>query len=1261
MSDPMSPRQRESLSGVEEMSSIEVDVHSDGDEGSFYVIARLIETNRSSKIAYHFLVFVLRMLLAVMCGVLAYAQFVLPSSPSERELFHTNKDVLNVSYHITISVTAWAVCRASIFVIVGVISIVDACVTIVKISRGTFEFAQLRGTIPKLPKNGNGNLHSGFRLGTVLHNPEKTRDSIPDENLRDVIAEPSVERREGATCCSRIVAEVRKRTCELVALYNRTKIIGDKFWYYYFLMQLVELVLQLIRLAEYGGHSFIRPVQPIQTREVIEAQAIIMAFDLLLSPFVAYIANRAMAMILQLFLQFSYVMGYMLITEDLSTPRSWHTIRFETVFAFAATALPCILAIRHLVWIERYLILAASSPKDPSLCHKRRLPHVVLSSIALLSGASALTVVIYTFYRQHAFECSRQIPHFDRECLSPRFSLFGDPACDCAVLRIRLHDECYQSDLERLKQYERVEHLRVVRYNVGSAQCSSDESIELQSIVTKLVLLRHLFLDGVALTNWSIGKLEKLEVLSLFANPLTTAAAHLENYDRLTSINLVATEATIFPSVESMKSELETVTLAGTPACVAENASLSSASLTLDCEFPNAEVETCDPMSRRWAIMGMACHRWLWERSSKCTNRCLEAATNITNLDDAFRVIGETNSFINALEESCIEGACTALQGDSRAVMGMLKESIRKSNVKIGGNEEPTYVTVAAESYIPHEIHPADFSVHKQNAAVLRRSNIHMAQNPKFDPYLRDRQTSTSKASYTMGAITIPRPGDVNFGKGPSGRNADEQKKDLESTHFAFGYHPPTPRMYQSVTKGDQEATSKALLGDKTSVGGGTKEGRENLAKQLRAQSICFGSDAPTYKSTSAAALVDHTAGGAKTGSDPRAARQCAAKLRVSNFRIGGYSNRAPEYITTTGTAHNAEIHRINAMQRSKGLSSDEADVKRRNYKASFHLGSDRPMYTSETVDRYSANYEAFLEACKHPQGVSQAEKDDLRRQHFVFGMSTCDDDARKDRMESISASAYKDHSNAMVADNTREEMLKLKADLRKPHFSFASLSQSSAGVGIPVSVAKATYTLPPVSAYLEGADSNIRQERKIDLESAHFVFGVGKEEELRDLRSTSVAKNSYKSIPAQAYRDRGLDPRLKADLRSHHFELGVAGGGLASRGLPVTTSQDAYKSHPEGKPASMPEEVRKDLRQSHFNIGRGASNPDQWITTQARAMVAHPTQSSELDKSLKADLRAAHFTIGAPGKFDQARTISQTDYIWPDLALGTASAVKGI
>ncbi|KAF4701456.1 hypothetical protein FOZ62_020245, partial [Perkinsus olseni] len=134
------------------------------------------------------------------------------------------------------------------------------------------------------------------------------------------------------------------------------------------------------------------------------------------------------------------------------------------------------------------------------------------------------------------------------------------------------------------------------------------------------------------------------------------------------------------------------------------------------------------------------------------------------------------------------------------------------------------------------------------------------------------------------------------------------------------------------------------------------------------------------------------------------------------------------------------------------------------------------------------------------------------------------------------------------------------KADLRKPHFSLASQSQSSAGVGVPSSVSKATYTLPPVSAYLEGADSNVRQERKNDLESAHFVFGIGKEEELCNLRSSSVSKNSYAAIPAKAYEERGLDPRLKADLRTHHFELGVPGGGFGSKGLPSTTSRDAYR-----------------------------------------------------------------------------------------------------
>ncbi|KAF4679177.1 hypothetical protein FOZ62_002098, partial [Perkinsus olseni] len=61
-----------------------------------------------------------------------------------------------------------------------------------------------------------------------------------------------------------------------------------------------------------------------------------------------------------------------------------------------------------------------------------------------------------------------------------------------------------------------------------------------------------------------------------------------------------------------------------------------------------------------------------------------------------------------------------------------------------------------------------------------------------------------------------------------------------------------------------------------------------------------------------------------------------------------------------------------------------------------------------------------------------------------------------------------------------------------------------------------------------------------------------------------------------------------------------------------------------------------------------------------AMAMVAHPIQSNELDKALKADLRASHFSIGAPEKTAEARTITQTAYVWPDLNLAPA-AVKGV
>ncbi|KAF4751959.1 hypothetical protein FOZ63_020351, partial [Perkinsus olseni] len=51
---------------------------------------------------------------------------------------------------------------------------------------------------------------------------------------------------------------------------------------------------------------------------------------------------------------------------------------------------------------------------------------------------------------------------------------------------------------------------------------------------------------------------------------------------------------------------------------------------------------------------------------------------------------------------------------------------------------------------------------------------------------------------------------------------------------------------------------------------------------------------------------------------------------------------------------------------------------------------------------------------------------------------------------------------------------------------------------------------------------------------------------------------------------------------------------------------------------------------------------------------------SNELDKALKADLRASHFSIGAPEKTAEARTITQTAYVWPDLNLAPA-AVKGV
>lgn len=51
--------------------------------------------------------------------------------------------------------------------------------------------------------------------------------------------------------------------------------------------------------------------------------------------------------------------------------------------------------------------------------------------------------------------------------------------------------------------------------------------------------------------------------------------------------------------------------------------------------------------------------------------------------------------------------------------------------------------------------------------------------------------------------------------------------------------------------------------------------------------------------------------------------RECAARLRMSNFSLAGYSKRPPEYDTTTATAHNWKVSTpFLRLRRGSGLGS---------------------------------------------------------------------------------------------------------------------------------------------------------------------------------------------------------------------------------------------------------------------------------------------------------------------------------------------------
>ncbi|KAF4684291.1 hypothetical protein FOZ60_007993 [Perkinsus olseni] len=538
--------------------------------------------------AYRIALLLLLILLAFICGIQCYAQFIIAVPPSPDELDTLTPETLTNPKNTRYEIKVVAVIEAIILGSIGLMSLVRAAMVVKTL---------LMSDKDKLN-------FSKYRAKTVQESGERS-DRTLKERMVNIF----------------------------MALRGKFEMSGEWFWHGYFTLQILDILLQIIRLVELGGRSVTGEKILVADRTAIMTQATLIMLVLIVGPTTLILNNRVWACLFDVMAAFSFTAAYLIVSGHIAEPDTWPALYFTTFVSFLSSLVPAVLSLDNIVGIDRYLLEIA---KNPALTRAPRRSSPGYYLIALTLWAVGIGGFVYVTITQLTADCEQYIPRFDDECLLPVHPILDSNSCDCRMASMYLQGECVQDDMARLSLYNRIEYLRISDRNPTASTTCTDQPQILLDTLSAMEELVVLSMVAVPIEELNLGTLDDLEVLAITATRLATIPDDV--HQRLPSIRsfqfeLSQIQQLPFDSLKEMR-HLEYLGLAGNPICTSTNFPEWTEGI-VDCgsESDDACVVESDLAGLAQTLAGY-CQKWLSKGSpTQCLPVCRSTFATYSAMD----------------------------------------------------------------------------------------------------------------------------------------------------------------------------------------------------------------------------------------------------------------------------------------------------------------------------------------------------------------------------------------------------------------------------------------------------------------------------------------------------------------------------------------------------------------------------------------------------------------------------------------------------
>eukprot|EP00744_Colponema_vietnamica_P001833 GILI01002986.1.p1 GENE.GILI01002986.1~~GILI01002986.1.p1 ORF type:complete len:588 (+),score=114.96 GILI01002986.1:144-1766(+) len=475
----------------------------------------------------------------------------------------------------------------------------------------------------------------------------------------------------------------------------------------------------------------------------------------------------------------------------------------------------------------------------------------------------------------------------------------------------------------------------------------------------------------------------------------------------------------------------------------------------------------------------------------------------------------------------------------------------------------------------------------KRKAEALRKANFHLGTD------------STSYESSAQSEFRDYSKSDILR------KNREMDKVDMDEirrTHFVLGQEDPTV-----------VSTSKSAFIRPESDYHPNTVSREKI-EELRKHNFLIGNAPLSYQTT-----FNDTIGLGLTGdknkslssSSPSDHMNLKVELSKSHLTLGTDKvpyERSSQLSDVAALDHARKNRNAIPPERIKDLRSHH-----------YSLGSEQTQYSSSSKSAFTN--------MKGQQSAPDLEfVKDLRSSHLTMGNDApCFETSTKSQFTSFKDELIKRPSSG-------PDITSIKKDHNTPHFS---LGHSREHRTFETTSAVSFPNYDDISQARVPVNSDFVSE----LKKTHFEFGQGTS------HWHSLYKAEYASIsPEAAVGAKGaLNAATQADLRTHHFSLGVEGKHPMGRQSVMTESMaDGLRAKSgDGTSAKLGDDsIVKNLKASHFALG---TDPTPYYSS-IRDEFVDPRQKGDVSlhrvsQDTKNELRRAHFSLGLGTPTDYTST----------------------